>query len=1114
MSFEAARRILGKHDPGWSDRLGGLLGLAALGSGGAGALLPAISAAWGWIDQKNELVQQISIAVERFRERSLGARGRERHELIAAAHTAVVAGAFFTALSRVVGEGYASLRLTEVEKQKMVPGGGPFTHDTIVSYLLGVELPLPWAGCGFETNLANSVTPFYEVMTDRCLGFFQGLVAWKKIEADAGWQLGQSMRASIITTAVTTYRGDYRRLAADVPEFGMWALLDQIGLVAATQEAAHRTSTEFQQRSLALMEQLLSDLPFLPNKQHEPDRMIMAQRNRHLLSEPIAQVTEIDQMSGLQMPSIESGYVNPHFQWAVTDGQSRTWEEEWWKQQRDGRRLDHFLAAYFASARSAERPLVILGHPGAGKSLLTKITAARLPVEHFTAVRVPLREVKNPAGKIYQQIQEFLDDDTHLGVRWRQLSDASQDVTRVVLLDGLDELMQATGATESGFLHEVQEFQEKEASIGSPVAVVVTSRTVVANVANIPAGSLVIKLRDFDREQVGAWVGMWNDVNREPIANSTVKPLAADTVWSMGELARQPLLLLMLAIFGATDDPPVDGAGQVTQGQLYQWLLNGYVSREVTKALRPAGRPLEGDEAAAQADRELWQLGIAAFAMFNRGQQSVSGQDLDADLAPMLLSSGVYTGNRKRLSRPLDPAMRTIARFFFIHAAQVNSSLVTGSSYEFLHATFGEYLIAYHALHQLDGLANARRHLPFGQEWTWTDDQFFALLSHQQLSVGGAIMPFVRELFETRTSGQQAMVVAELKALIRSSQERETFGRFRDYNPSGRNLLGRVAAYLGNLLTLLVELTDAPIALSDLVPDDREPLSWWQSTIRFLHAGLDDNGWAMLLSAIDFSGGDEPVVSKRRVPIDRLLRHAHEARLAGDSRRELQLLLGATALHGRRVAQWYDERGDVCMKVVSSLVHRDERPGDHETIMDASALPPAQEIVSLLIEYLVHHAGRLEYEDVRKLTQLVLWSDGTEAAVRLAPVLAQHPNLFIEFPRLFTIYERGLVDAREVAEVFAAMRVGLVVWQGSEAQAFKDVIGQLVSKQRGRLREVSIQQIKDLSKLAPEVSRPAIPPLVAILADDYQRRGAVEVRTSPLSDGRHRNDQPRPPGAG
>ncbi|MFG3645063.1 NACHT domain-containing protein [Micromonospora sp. NPDC047762] len=1112
MSFDTARRILGKQDPGWGQRLATLLGLAALGSGGAGIAVPAISAAWGWIDQKNELVQQISTAVDRFRERTLGAKGRDRHQLIAAAHTSVAAGAFFAALKEVLGKHYASLRLTEVEKQRMVGGEGAVTHETIVSYLLRAELPLPWAGCGFEANLRASITPFYRALTEHCLGFFRGLAAWEKMEAVAGWQFGQSLQANIAETAAALYRDDYRRLAADVPEFGMWALLDEIESVASAQEAAHQTSLEFQQRSLAFMEKLLNDLPRFLDGQHERARAIMAQRNRHRLSEPIAQITEMDQMSGLLMPTTESGYVNPHFQWAVTDGQSRPWEEEWWTLQRNGYRLDHILAAYFASPRSTERPLVILGHPGAGKSLLTKITASRLPAEHFTAVRVPLREVKNPAGKIYQQIQDFLDDDTHLGVRWRELSDASQDVTRVVLLDGLDELMQATGATESSFLHEVQAFQEKEASIGSPVSVVVTSRTVVANIANIPVGSLVLKLNDFDREQVGAWVDMWNEANREPIANETVKPLAADSVWSMGELARQPLLLLMLAIFGATDAPPVDSAGQVTQGQLYQWLLNGYVSREVTKAPRPAGRPLGGDEAAAQADRELWQLGIAAFAMFNRGQQSVSGQDLDLDLAPMLHSSAASTGYRKRLPHPLDPAIRTIARFFFIHAADVKSSLVTGSSYEFLHATFGEYLIAYHVLHQLDGLANARRYLPVGQEWT--DDQFFALLSHQQLSVGGAIMPFVRELFETRSPELQAMIVAELKSLIRSSQERETFGRVRDYNPSGRNLLGRIAAYLGNLLTLLVELTHAPIALGELVPDDREPLSWWQSTIRFLHAGLDDNGWAMLLSAIDFSTDGEPLVSKRSVPIDRLLRHAHEARLAGDSSRELQFLLGATALHGRRVGQWFDERGDVCMKVVSSLVHRDERPGDHDTIMAATTKSSAGEIVNLLIEYLVHHAGRLQYVDVHRLAQMVLWSEGTEAAVRLAPVLAQHPNLFVEFPRLFTIYERDLVDDRDVAEVFAAMRVGLVVWQGGKAQAFKDVIGQLVIGRRGWLRDVSIQQIEGLSKLAPEVSRPAIPPLVAILADDYQRRGAVDVRTSPLSDGRHRNDHPIPPGAG
>ncbi|WP_425568097.1 hypothetical protein [Phytohabitans flavus] len=90
MSFEMACRILGATDDGWSSRLNRLLGVAVLASGGIDVVTPAaaVGAAWGWIDQKNELVGHINIAVRKVRDRGLGCTGRERHELIAAAHTA------------------------------------------------------------------------------------------------------------------------------------------------------------------------------------------------------------------------------------------------------------------------------------------------------------------------------------------------------------------------------------------------------------------------------------------------------------------------------------------------------------------------------------------------------------------------------------------------------------------------------------------------------------------------------------------------------------------------------------------------------------------------------------------------------------------------------------------------------------------------------------------------------------------------------------------------------------------------------------------------------------------------------------------------------------------
>ncbi|MFF3869687.1 hypothetical protein [Micromonospora sp. NPDC001898] len=122
MSFDAACKVLGENDAGWSARLSRLLGVAALASGGVGLAPSAsvIGAAWGWIDQKNELVYQISSIVERAQNRCLGAKGRDRHELIAAAHTAVVTGAFFAALGEMIGPGYTRLRLSEAEKHQMV----------------------------------------------------------------------------------------------------------------------------------------------------------------------------------------------------------------------------------------------------------------------------------------------------------------------------------------------------------------------------------------------------------------------------------------------------------------------------------------------------------------------------------------------------------------------------------------------------------------------------------------------------------------------------------------------------------------------------------------------------------------------------------------------------------------------------------------------------------------------------------------------------------------------------------------------------------------------------------------------------------------------------------
>ena len=88
-------------------------------------------------------------------------------------------------------------------------------------------------------------------------------------------------------------------------------------------------------------------------------------------------------------------------------------QELWWSDLpvRDG--LDVFLAACLAHPDSARLTLVVLGHPGAGKSLLSEILAARLPSERFAVVPVQLRRVNADDGLLVQMetaLRQFSDE--------------------------------------------------------------------------------------------------------------------------------------------------------------------------------------------------------------------------------------------------------------------------------------------------------------------------------------------------------------------------------------------------------------------------------------------------------------------------------------------------------------------------------------------------------------------------------------------------------------------------------------------------------------------------------------------------------------------------------
>ena len=176
-------------------------------------------------------------------------------------------------------------------------------------------------------------------------------------------------------------------------------------------------------------------------------------------------------------------------------------------------------------------------------------------------------------------------------------------------------------------------FQEREFANNRPCVVMVTSRTAVADRARVPLnGMVVVRLEPFDEEQISLWLSVWNSWNAEYFRNRSLRELRLNLVLSHGELASQPLLLLMLALYDADGNALEEYASGLGQAQLYERLIVRFAERDVRKIYSH----LPNDQLKLQVERDLMQLSIAAAAMFNRSRQWVTEDELNADLSALV----------------------------------------------------------------------------------------------------------------------------------------------------------------------------------------------------------------------------------------------------------------------------------------------------------------------------------------------------------------------------------------------------------------------------------------------------------------------------------------------
>ena len=240
---------------------------------------------------------------------------------------------------------------------------------------------------------------------------------------------------------------------------------------------------------------------------------------------------------------------------------------------------------------------------------------------------------------------------------------------------------------------------------------------------------VVVRLEPFRETQITQWLRVWNDANKAALADRGLQPLQPQTALEHAELASQPLLLLMLALYDADGNRLQRADATFGEAELYERLLLSFAGREILKS----GADMPGSQFREAVERELLRLSVVAFAMFTRGRQWVSEAELDADLP--LCSARPSAAAPAGLPAPLSAAQIVIGRFFFVHEAQATRDNTRLRHHEFLHATFGEYFIARLVIRELGDLAVTARLAAGRTRPEPTDDAFLhALLSYMPLT--------------------------------------------------------------------------------------------------------------------------------------------------------------------------------------------------------------------------------------------------------------------------------------------------------------------------------------------------------------------------------------------
>lgn len=828
----------------------------ALGSVAVG-LLPVLTA-------KNELVKigrlVFSAATKKQRDDYFA-----RLELMRTAHGLLVYTAFFEALDRAIPDDLRRRVDLKAEERRVLASKAakaesdprlvvsPSSSMTVTqpSQLAEVPIAFPHPTQSIQEQ-TETHQELWKQLADGFWRFIQMLAVWDELKESERKSLRKTID-SVPKRATNAFVAQYFELSRQFPDFAIWANLHQHATTQAkVSRLADRVNryiavSRHSQNAVDLgLAKLCEAITKLDHCVREGDAAnILDGLARHYaarLDDPIIEDKEALSEEGpkLKFPKVRDAFVPQQFRVVrATSSSLHLEDEKTWSELPARDDLGPFLLSHLLSPFSAEAPLLILGHPGSGKSLLTKVLAAQLAARGQSVVRVPLREVDADVG-IVAQIEDAIGQVTKRRVdAWATFGAGFRDHPPVVILDGYDELLQASGKVYAGYLRDVQAFQKSESEQDRPVRVIVTSRVTLIDKAAVPSGTTVLRLLEFDARRQQSWIAVWNAANASYFREAKTEEFRLPGMNQPGaekilSLAGQPLLLLMLALYDSQDNQ-LHKSVALDRTRLYDELLRRFITRERAKD-RAFLYELSKSEQNAEIETDMRRLGVAAIGMYNRRQVHILAEELEADLQffDMVKPVAVAEG------RPMSQADLLLGSFFFVHKSQAKRG--DAAAFEFLHNTLGEFLTADFilrwAIDEVQALAALKDRQAllqvFHEKMNSPDGlrrQWFACLIYTPLFTRPVVLEMMHEwsghLLDERLmsrdefAGHLNLVLNNqierliskraMPSIMRNETVDERFrARFGDHP-----LVGHIAVYSLNLLLLRVIVCERPFVMDE-----------------------------------------------------------------------------------------------------------------------------------------------------------------------------------------------------------------------------------------------------------------------------------------------------------